>query len=403
MTAPSEGVVAVYELAVAPLAFVLAWRHAQRALGAARACVELGALVAYGYALERAAQLAFASHDYGTAWRLAPGGVPLAVPLVWAALIVSALTLAARLRLTTPGACAAGAAVLALSLDLVMEPVAVAAGLWRWTPPGPWLGIPVGNFVGWAVIVAAYAYGAERFSALGSPARQAARRTLVATGSVLALLAVGAAWTALRLEARLPSAFGWVAWVVLVAAAAALGLRRRWSAVGTSLAGRLGAVPGAAPASVFLLLAGAFLVHAVLLGDTRLTIAAAGPTLALLLAAGGDLNHGALSALRDRMHGEMADVPGLVALLMKRRNGQAWTRSERIQMEQDLRGYLLPVRLLAVLFGSGRALLPFYAWFLDRRRGERRGPAARGPRASAPRPPQAPRRPPPRPRPPRAT
>ena len=57
--------------------------------------------------------------------------------------------------LEPPWTTASGAAALiAISLDLLMEPVAVRLGLWRWTPPGAWLGVPVGNFVGWAVIVA---------------------------------------------------------------------------------------------------------------------------------------------------------------------------------------------------------------------------------------------------------
>ena len=169
----------VYELLVAPLVFALLARHAQRALGAGRAAVEILALVAYGFALERVSMSVFSSHEYGPGWRVAPLGVPLAVSLVWAALILSGLALAARLSLRSPLARAGAAALLGLSLDLIMEPVAAAEGLWRWTPPGAWLQVPLGNYVGWAVIVGVYAWGTERFSAPGSLLRQAVWRGLL--------------------------------------------------------------------------------------------------------------------------------------------------------------------------------------------------------------------------------
>ncbi|HEU5322239.1 MAG TPA: carotenoid biosynthesis protein, partial [Methylomirabilota bacterium] len=76
--------------------------------------------------------------------------------------------------------------------------------LWRWTPPGPWLGAPVGNFVGWAVIVGVYVYGAERAVEVRSEAAHAARRLGLGALSILALVLVGLLWT--RLEAE--RAFG---------------------------------------------------------------------------------------------------------------------------------------------------------------------------------------------------
>ena len=77
-----------------PLAVALAFRHAARALGARRAAVEMLALAAYGFALEAVAIAVFASHRYDASWRLAPLGVPLAVALVWAAVIVAAMAVA---------------------------------------------------------------------------------------------------------------------------------------------------------------------------------------------------------------------------------------------------------------------------------------------------------------------
>ena len=105
MNEADPGITWVFELVVAPVVFALCLRHTHRALGAGRAAVELGALVLYGFALERVAIGVFSSHVYGPGWRVAPWGVPLAVALVWASLILSGLALASRLSLRTPWAC----------------------------------------------------------------------------------------------------------------------------------------------------------------------------------------------------------------------------------------------------------------------------------------------------------
>ena len=265
----------LYELFVAPLAVALAFLHARRALGSRRAAGELVALAAYGYALERAAIAAFAAHEYPASWRVAPGGVPLAVVLVWAAVICSAMAVAVRHGAGSAAARAASAALLALVVDLAMEPVAVRAGLWRWTPPGAWLGVPLGNFVGWAVIVGSYTLGAERWAGSDRVWLQAGRRVALAVGSVLALLAVGAAWRGLAAETLFTPAGAWTLWgaMILGAVFAARGTGRGGDPM--TLAGRLGAAGRALPGVVLLLVAAPFVVQAILFGDRALILAAA--------------------------------------------------------------------------------------------------------------------------------
>ena len=369
----------IFELVVAPVVFTLCLRHTHRALGAGRAAVELGALVLYGFALERVAIGVFASHIYGTGWRVAPLGVPIAVALVWASLILSGLALASRLSLRAPLACASATALFGLSLDLLMEPVAVAAGLWRWTPPGPWLLVPVGNFVGWAVIVGVYAWGTEAFSARGSLPRQALFRLGLALLALVALLAVGFVWRAFRAEERLPPAAGWIFWAVVLLGALFVGLRRRWSAVGTSVGSRLGAVPGHGPALVFLATATAFATQALFVDTPPVRLAALGPVLVLFFVAGSDVRHAALQSWRERMHGRLCGVESLVGVLMKRRNGKPWTREEKTFLRAELSTLArwVPALLLFLLPGSV-ALLPIYAWLLDRRKGERGGASPAG-------------------------
>jgi len=267
-----------HELVVAPGAFGLAFLHARRALGTARAALELSVLAVYGFCLELAAIRSFSSHEYGTAWGLAPFGVPVAVAVVWAAVISSAMAIAPRLGWRSALGRGATAALVAIVLDLAMEPVAVRAGLWTWTPPGPWLGIPIGNFVGWAVVVGAYTTSVEIWPDQETDLRTSAmRRLALAAVSIAMLLAVGAVWTGWRAERLFAGPRGWMVWATVVSAGALAGLpalarsRAGRSATpsrrddGIGLASRLAVPPATLPAGTFLLLAGAFTTDAALL------------------------------------------------------------------------------------------------------------------------------------------
>jgi hypothetical protein len=175
-----------------------------------------------------------------------------------------------------------GAALFAVTLDLAIEPVALRRGLWYWTPPGPWLGVPVGNFVGWIVIVASYGAGAERWAGGGPLGAETARRLALAAASLSALVAVGVVWTRLGLEQAVGRRGGWVFWAAVLLATAALGARRAPSFEGNTFAGRLGSAPGPGPALVFLVVATAFAAEAALLGERAVGLAALGSVLALL-------------------------------------------------------------------------------------------------------------------------
>jgi uncharacterized membrane protein len=265
----------IYELVVAPLALGLAYVHAARALGGRRAAVELAALCAYGFALEWVAMSVFASHRYGPGWTIAPAGVPLAVAAVWAAVITSAMALAVRAGAASALHRAGAAAALGIALDLLMEPVAMRLGLWEWTPRGPWLGVPLGNFVGWAVIVGGYTYGAERWAGHGRLAAEALRRSALAASAIALLVVVGLCWTGLRAERLFAGGIGWAAWLALAVAPLWLARPRTGRAVETTLAGRLGRTPGAAPAAVFALVGLTFALDALRLGGGDLAVVAA--------------------------------------------------------------------------------------------------------------------------------
>lgn len=69
---------------------------------------------------------------------------------------------------------------------------------------------------------------------------------------------------------------------------------------------------------------------------------------------------------------ELLAARGLMPLLMKARNGGQWTPAEKAELVGQLRrlSRLSPYLLFLLLPGSA-LLLPGYAWWLDRRRGQR--------------------------------
>ncbi len=87
------------------------------------------------------------------AWTIFVDEMPLLVPLIWPVVIHSADALAraivgdhARRAWLVP---ALGAAIVLVDACLI-EPIAVAAGLWAWTAPG-FFGVPPIGVIGWAV------------------------------------------------------------------------------------------------------------------------------------------------------------------------------------------------------------------------------------------------------------
>ncbi len=88
------------------------------------------------------------------------------------------------------------------------------------------------------------------------------------------------------------------------------------------------------------------------------------------------LSSGALSRIVDSQKrqarefvADLVRMRGLMPLLMKNRNGGAWTAAERAELLGQLRilSRVSPYLLFLLLPGSA-LLLPVYAWWLDHRR-----------------------------------
>jgi len=82
---------------------------------------------------------------------------------------------------------------------------------------------------------------------------------------------------------------------------------------------------------------------------------------------------------KTRLRTELGQIRGALPLLMKQRNGGAWTPEERQQIKQVLRSLssVSPYLLVWAVPGS-LLILPFLAWHLDTRRKRRNRGIAQG-------------------------
>lgn len=72
---------------------------------------------------------------------------------------------------------------------------------------------------------------------------------------------------------------------------------------------------------------------------------------------------------KQKLREEISRIPGLMALLMKPRNGERWSPEDRALLKAQLRGLGMISFYLAILAIPGTPItLPLLAWWLDRRR-----------------------------------
>ena len=83
--------------------------------------------------------------------------VPLWGSIVWGYFIYGAMATSSRLAMpwwTRPLL----DGLLVLTYDWVLDPVASKLGFWTWETRGSWFGIPLDNFFGWFMVVAAFSF-----------------------------------------------------------------------------------------------------------------------------------------------------------------------------------------------------------------------------------------------------
>ena len=98
----------------------------------------------YGVLLEYAAITIFQAYDYGHFLIMVAGMVPLCIGISWGIILYTAMAtsdcfdLPWYLRPIVD-------ALLALTIDLSMDAIAIRLGFWTWRSAGPWFGVPLGR------------------------------------------------------------------------------------------------------------------------------------------------------------------------------------------------------------------------------------------------------------------
>ena len=116
--------------------------------------LELISAAAFGILLEEGAQLVFETYHYSRDWILTIDRAPVVIGLTWALIIAGAMRLTDALGVRRRYAPFVDA-VLAISVDLAFDAIAIRMGLWTWrgVPASQgWFGVPAGNFYTWLLV-----------------------------------------------------------------------------------------------------------------------------------------------------------------------------------------------------------------------------------------------------------
>jgi hypothetical protein len=117
--------------------------------------LELVSAGLFGLLLEQANQIIFETYEYSPEFGLVIDRAPVVIGLTWALIIAGAMRITDALGVRRRYAPVVDS-VLAISLDLAFDAVAIRMGLWTWRDIGPdhgWFGVPAGNFYSWLFVV----------------------------------------------------------------------------------------------------------------------------------------------------------------------------------------------------------------------------------------------------------
>jgi hypothetical protein len=122
--------------------------------------LELISAASFGLLLEEGDQLIFETYHYADAWVLAIDRAPIVIGLSWALIIAGAMRITDALGVRRRWAPFVDS-LLAISLDLAFDAIAIRMGLWTWRGVGSadgWFGVPAGNFYAWLFVTWAFSF-----------------------------------------------------------------------------------------------------------------------------------------------------------------------------------------------------------------------------------------------------
>jgi uncharacterized membrane protein len=200
----------VFELSVYVLA-ISCLRHAW-ARGRSR-LLSLVAGMIYGVLLEYGAIVTFRAYIYGHFLIMIFGAVPLCIGVSWGLIIYTAMETSDRFALPWYLRPILDA-LLALTIDLSMDAIALRLGFWTWGQVGAWFGVPLGNFYAWFIVVLGFSL-LLRLGRLWSLAGSLALVGDVAIAILAILLSVVGLSTLLRSFYALIARGAW-AWLIII-------------------------------------------------------------------------------------------------------------------------------------------------------------------------------------------
>lgn len=122
--------------------------------------LELVSAAIFGILLEEGDQLIYGTYHYADDWVLVIDRSPLVIGLSWAIIIAGAMRITDALGVRRRYAPFVDA-LLAISLDLAFDAIAIRVGLWTWVGVGPtegWFGVPWGNFYAWLFVTMGFSF-----------------------------------------------------------------------------------------------------------------------------------------------------------------------------------------------------------------------------------------------------
>lgn len=120
--------------------------------------LELISAAVFGLLLEEGDQLIFESYGYSPHFLLTIDRAPIVIGLMWALIIAGAMRITDALGVRRRYAPFVDS-ILAISLDLAFDAVAIRMGLWHWNSISlqeGWFGVPAGNFYAWLFVTLAF-------------------------------------------------------------------------------------------------------------------------------------------------------------------------------------------------------------------------------------------------------
>ena len=181
----------------------------------------------YGVLLEYGAIITFHAYVYGHFLIMIFGAVPLCIGVSWGMIIYTAMETSDRFALPWYLRPILDA-LLALTIDLSMDAIAIRLGFWRWGQAGPWFGVPLGNFYAWFIVVFGFSLLLRlgRIWSLGGPL---ALLGDVAVAILAILLSVMGLSTLLRPAYALIAQGAW-AWLIISVLLGGSALLAIWAA-----------------------------------------------------------------------------------------------------------------------------------------------------------------------------